>query len=433
VIINTGNDDFKYNDNFNHSSWLTFMKNRFEIAKQLLKKDGVIFVQCDDNEQAYLKILMDEIFWKQNLNSVITVKVSSESGVKVNANKPVRVKEYILIYTLDSKWTYKKQFVASEKYDNNYSYYVENPNLHPDEREISNIKSKYKSIHWKKATNEELMNFQIEHKNNIFSVRDISDKSKKLFWDNPNQFIIKESSTKKTILWKKWEVVFFANKVNQIDWVDKPTKYLSDIRMDIKWDGIAKEWWVKLKKWKKPEKLIQRIIDMSTSKGDLILDYHLWSWTTCAVAHKMWRQYIWIEQLDNQMQLATTRLKNVIEWDITWVSKSVGRSWWWDYLYCELLERNKKYIDMLEKASSDKEVSKIKVQIEQEKYYKYQINLDNFSEDEFSKLSIQEKKKVLIDILDLNHLFVNIWCIDDATFNVSDNDKKINKDFYGIT
>src|SRR3989339_525199 len=58
---NTGSDSFGYNDNFNHSSWLTFMKNRLEVAKKLLRDDGVIFVQCDDHEQAYLKVLMDEV------------------------------------------------------------------------------------------------------------------------------------------------------------------------------------------------------------------------------------------------------------------------------------------------------------------------------------------------------------------------------------
>lgn len=59
---NTGNDSFNYNDNFNHSTWLTFMKNRLEIAREFLSDDGVIFIQCDDNEQAYLKVLCDEIF-----------------------------------------------------------------------------------------------------------------------------------------------------------------------------------------------------------------------------------------------------------------------------------------------------------------------------------------------------------------------------------
>src|SRR3989344_5219943 len=68
---NTGSDSFGYNDNFNHSTWLTFMKNRLEVAKILLRNDGFIFVQCDDNEQAYLKILMDDIFGRDNYRNSI--------------------------------------------------------------------------------------------------------------------------------------------------------------------------------------------------------------------------------------------------------------------------------------------------------------------------------------------------------------------------
>ena len=74
---NTGNDSFKYNDNFNHSTWLTFMKNRLEVAKDFLSDYGVIFVQCDDNEQAYLKVLMDEIFGKNAYLENIEVAVKN--------------------------------------------------------------------------------------------------------------------------------------------------------------------------------------------------------------------------------------------------------------------------------------------------------------------------------------------------------------------
>ena len=77
---NTGNDSFKYNDNFNHSTWLTFMKNRLEIARELLRDDGVIFVQCDDNEQAYLKVLMDEIFRRENFIGFFIWKKKSGGG-----------------------------------------------------------------------------------------------------------------------------------------------------------------------------------------------------------------------------------------------------------------------------------------------------------------------------------------------------------------
>ena len=79
---NTGGDSFKYNDNFNHSAWLTFMKNRLIYAKKLLSKNGLIFVQCDDNEQAYLKVLMDEIFTVDNFVNNISVKMSEASGNK---------------------------------------------------------------------------------------------------------------------------------------------------------------------------------------------------------------------------------------------------------------------------------------------------------------------------------------------------------------
>ncbi|AMM41461.1 DNA methylase family protein [Candidatus Desulfofervidus auxilii] len=79
---NTGNDEFKYNDAFNHSSWLVFMKNRLEVARNLLQDNGVIFVQCDDNEQAYLKVLMDEIFGRDNFINTISLRISPPEGVK---------------------------------------------------------------------------------------------------------------------------------------------------------------------------------------------------------------------------------------------------------------------------------------------------------------------------------------------------------------
>ncbi|GAA7946459.1 hypothetical protein COL447_14200 [Helicobacter pylori] len=95
---NTGNDSFNYNDNFNHSSWLVFMKNRLEAAREFLSDDGVIFVQCDDNEQAYLKVLMDEIFLRENFVATITCKVKSVGGLTTDTEMIFNCSEYILIY-----------------------------------------------------------------------------------------------------------------------------------------------------------------------------------------------------------------------------------------------------------------------------------------------------------------------------------------------
>lgn len=98
---NTESDSFTYNDSFNHSSWLTFMKNRLEVARDLLKEEGVIFVQCDDNEQAYLKVLMDEIFGRSNFLNQISVKMKQTSGASGGGEDKKLKKniEYIIIYT----------------------------------------------------------------------------------------------------------------------------------------------------------------------------------------------------------------------------------------------------------------------------------------------------------------------------------------------
>ncbi len=326
---NTGNDSFKYNDSFNHSTYLTFMKNRLEVARELLKEDGVIFVQCDDNEQAYLKVLMDEIFGRENINSVISIKVASESGVKVNANKPVRVKEHILVFTKSLDFKYKKQFIPINSFDKAYSDYVENPNDDPDKWIIGNIKTVYRKENGldtrAPVADADLYRFQVKNKDKVFARKDISQPLKKRFGDNPNQFIIVENKNgTKSILWKKREVVFYSRKVHTVDGALCGTKYLSDMWTDTTCDGIANEGNVKLKRGKKPERLLKRIIEMSTEKNDIVLDFFSGTGTTCAVAHKLHRQYIGIEQLDYGENDSKVRLQNVINGDRTGISRSVN-------------------------------------------------------------------------------------------------------------
>lgn len=100
VPFNTESDSFKYNDKFNHSTWLTFIKNRLEVAKELLKKDGLVFIHCDDNEQAYLKVLADSVFSRDNFMVSVAVKSSTPSGTKTahKDKKLIKQKDLILVY-----------------------------------------------------------------------------------------------------------------------------------------------------------------------------------------------------------------------------------------------------------------------------------------------------------------------------------------------
>ncbi len=128
---NTGNDSFNYNDKFNHSSWLCFMKNRLEIAREFLRDDGVIFVQCDDNEQAYLKVLCDEIFGRENfVGCIVWLKGNAQN----DADTLQRNQEYILCYAknIESKPIYKikqKVKVKAFKDEKTGKFYYEGAGL----------------------------------------------------------------------------------------------------------------------------------------------------------------------------------------------------------------------------------------------------------------------------------------------------------------
>ena len=118
---NTGSDEFKYNDKFNHSTWLTFMKNRLEVARDLLRDDGAIFIQIDHHELSYLLVLMDEIFGRENFVQMITVKTASPAGFKTVNPGPIDVTEFLLFYTKNRKlFDFKKSYVEVG-YDQNYN------------------------------------------------------------------------------------------------------------------------------------------------------------------------------------------------------------------------------------------------------------------------------------------------------------------------
>jgi adenine-specific DNA-methyltransferase len=313
---NTGNDGFKYNDNFNHSTWLTFMKNRLEVAKELLRDDGVIFVQCDDNEQAYLKVLMDEVFGRENFVNNIAIKTASINGFKIYGNKPVRVKEIIIMYSKSrSTYQYKRIYTQQNGYwDSHFSLFYDREN--DKVLSLKEVLVKEKII----LENEKLEDLNIQNKNfkkfytknkdNIFQTgayKDCTEKQKSLELKN-KIYKVKDS----LYLYNGRMVSFLSKSLKEINGNFELALALSDFWDDIDFNNIQNEKGESFSNGKKPEKLLQRIIEMSTEKGDIVLDYHLGSGTTCAVAHKMGRQYIGIEQMDYVETIAVERLKKVI-------------------------------------------------------------------------------------------------------------------------
>ena len=431
---NTGNDGFNYNDRFNSATWLTFMKNRFEIAKTLLHKDGAIFVQCDDNEQAKLKVLMDEIFGQANYRETIVVKTSTPSGVNaINVRRGERlfkVKEYLLFYSKTPDYRFKPIYVKS-KFNRNYRY------------EVVKIGDKYRVRDLKKQfkTDAELEEYALKNPENIFSL----EKNNKKAGEKIKQVIKKSKNSK--------EVIEFVNSKNQkvlvynggvfIPLKDRIVKengkyffgtLISDLWDDEIFQTNQSEGGVNLPGGKKPEKLIKRILELTTTENDIVLDYHLGSGTTAAVAHKMNRQYIGIEQLDYGDNDSVVRLQNVIAGDKTGISQSVNWKGGGSFIYFELKKYNQSFIEQIEKAKTTDELLKIWEQMKQRSFLNYNVDLKKQEEhiEDFKQLSLTKQKHLLVEILDKNQLYVNLSSLDDKDFACSDEEKFVTENFYQL-
>jgi adenine-specific DNA-methyltransferase len=197
--------------------------------------------------------------------------------------------------------------------------------------------------------------------------------------------------------------------------------------------GIAKEGYVELKAGKKPERLIKKILEMTTIEGDLVLDYHIGSGTSCAVAHKMGRQYIGVEQLDYGENDSVVRLKNVIKGDQTGISKEVNWQGGGDFVYMEIMKLNENFMERIQDAKDSEALLSIWEEMKLNGFLSYRVDPKLFDEniEEFKKLPIDEQKRLLLETLDKNYLYVNYSEIDDEMYKVKDEDKKLNMKFYG--
>ncbi len=206
-----------------------------------------------------------------------------------------------------------------------------------------------------------------------------------------------------------------------------------DLWLDIKTTGgFSTEGGVYFPKGKKPERLLKRIIKLATKEGDLICDFQLGSGTTCAVAHKMGRQYIGIEQLDYAENDSVVRLQSVIKGDQSGISKIVNWEGGGSFLYCELMEYNEAYVGRIQKAKTINDLLAIWKEMQGKAFISYKVEPKAINEHitDFDKLSLDEQKYFLIEVLDKNQLYVNYSEIDDEQYGVTETDKKFNHIFY---
>lgn len=444
-------DTFAYNSNFKLSSWLVFMKNRLEIAKRLLSDDGALFVQISDDGVGELHCLLKDIFGVENFINKITVKTKSPSGFASVNPGVFETAEYILAFAKNKRnWKYNIQYVESG-YDTNYKSVVVNKNdpaekwiirnivdVLAEERGYDNAKSIRDAL-GKVVVNELTSEYALNNADSVFRYTAIGNNAGQIVVDIRNKsreepekiFTVKRDGQYTVYVHKGQEIAFYSKKLHEVDGKIVPSMQVSNIWIDTPYEGIANEGGVTLKGGKKPEKLIRRIIEMASNRGDLILDYHLGSGTTCAVAHKTGRRYIGIEQMDYIQDMTVERMKKVIEGEQGGISKSVNWNGGGYFVYCELLENANTLIDNIQSTTEDSILEVKNVIFSDERIIPYITREElNKVESDFESLSFEEKKQALIALVDKNKLYVNYSDMDDQTFNVTEEDKRFTKSFY---
>ena len=415
---NTGNDSFNYNDSFNHSTWLIFMKNRLEVARELLSDDGLIFVQCDDNEQAYLKVLMDEVFSRNNFISNIVWK---GRGGRQDSKYVAQIHETIIFYAKNKERAIlNKAFIEDTS---NYAY----------EDSRGNYKTQLIRKWGSNSRREDRPNlfYEVEFEGNkVLPILPNGDDGCWRWSKNRLEEAIKNDmvvSLEKDGRTELYEKIYKGDGKKQTvftSWIDESfsgqgTKVLEEIFKEKVFD------------YPKPEQLVKKFIDLTTDDGDIVLDYHLGSGTTAAVAHKMNRQYIGIEQMDYIEIVSVKRLEKVIEGEQGGISKSVDWQGGGSFVYCELKNDVQEFKNEILEATTKEKLLEVFELAKKSSFLSYRIDPKTLKKNEFEKLSLAEQKQILSEIIDNNNLYVNYSDIDDIDYGISAQDKKLNHAFYG--
>lgn len=320
---NTGSAFSTYDDNLEHSTWLSLMKPRIELLRKLLTEDGSLWISIDDDEQAYLKVLCDEVFGRSNFvcNVIWQKKYSSQNDAKWFSDSH----DFIMVYAKKKDIWRPGLLPRSEKQN---AYYTHDDN---DGRGL-----------WR-TDNVLVKTFS---SSGVFPI--VNPNTGKAYLPPKGScWRFSEETAKRYLA----ENRFYFGKDGQ--GAPQLKRYLSEVRQgrvcNTLWlrdeVGDNQEAKSEVKRFNsdvifptpKPERLVKRILDLATNPGDIVLDSFLGSGTTAAVAHKMGRKWIGVELTDVAYTHDVQRLNAVISGkDSGGITKAVGWQGGGGYRFYEL-------------------------------------------------------------------------------------------------
>lgn len=424
-------DTFKYNSNCHLSTWLTFMRDRLECAKHLLAPSGTIWIHMGDEGMHYLKLVADQVFGINHFIGTLPRRTrNGKSDVPFNFSQDF---DWLLVYTNVEE----SQAVMGRAVERKY-YTTED----------------YPGKPWRLADLTKQTTAK-ERENSFFTMVDPKTGKEYPPSEKRTWCITKETFDSH---YKRGYIVFPDDydflKITKpysrkFKYEDEANGKLSSIISDCQIQQFLKSLLYDCKNeignneindlfgrdefdYAKPENLIKIIMEAVTNEGDLVMDFFSGSGTTVAVAHKLGRKYIGCEQIDHQIELTVNRLNEVICGEQGGVSKSIGWQGGGSFVYCELSKANGKFADEIENAETTGQLMDIWNRMKATDYLNYKVDVKEVDANvaDFEGLNLDDQKRFLIECLDKNLLYVPLSDIDSNEYGVTDEDKRLTREFY---
>ena len=443
---------FGYNNSFNHSSWLTFMRNRLEISKELLRDDGLIVIAIDDEEQAYLAVLCDEVFGK--VNHIGTVIVQNKPGGRTTDSYFATCHEYLHIYSKQTGLPTINFLELTQKEKNKYTEGKEGKLFRwrdflrtgglstPAERPNS-----YYPIYF--LPREELISLERISDAQI-EILPLDSHGNKRVWRKTRPSFLKHVGNNEIKIEQnrlgQWKVKI----MDKIKGGTRPKSIWTDSKYDASSHGtkLLKNLFEGQKVFSYPKSIhaVKDVIEIFTETGgnDIILDFFAGSGTTAHAILELNkedsgdRQFILVEQMDSIETVILPRIQKVIENNANKEALFEKASDKKNFVYFELKEYNQTFIDKIQAAQSSEALVGLWRDIAKNSFLNWYINaeipeaaIEDFIEIGQGENGLEKQKKLLTELLDKNQLYVNLSEMEDADFGVGAEDKVLNRVFYG--
>ena len=427
---NKAGDSFCYNSNFKLSTWLVFMRDRLRVANELLSKDGVLLCHIKEDGVHWLKVLMEEIFGTDNfVETFIWKNTDNPDSLSKKSRSSV---EYIICF--EKRKDASREYVGKETENGDAPLLNSGNSVHelsfppktirfniPDGTYNAGQPDRVELVTDVKVVNHLNKNKVILKGEFKWGQQMLDDEiaSGTYFLVKSNKFSIRFQRPQGTTMApEKFFDEQYLSKAIGVGTNEDASTHLRNMGINFSFS--------------KPESVVAYFVRAVTKEEDWVMDFFVGSGTTAAVAMKMKRRFIAVDQMDYIGNETLKRLRKVIEGEQGGISSSVGWQGGGSFVYCELAKSNALFMDEINAAKKEDTLKDIWKRMQETGNLNYKINPADIAEyaEDFNALSLDDKKRFLLECLDKNLLYIPVSDIDSEEYSIDAEDKRLTQEFY---